>query len=40
MNEIVSAAITALENKAVMPRAAYRYALEKMDADKKRILMQ
>ena len=29
-----------LKNKAVMPRVAYRYALEKMDADKKRILMQ
>ena len=27
-------------NKAVMPRVAYRYALEKMDADKKRVLMQ
>ena len=29
-----------LKNKAVMPRVAYRYALEKMDADKKRILIQ
>ena len=29
-----------LKNKAVMPRVSYRYALEKMDADKKRILMQ
>ena len=29
-----------LKNKAVMPRIAYRYALEKMDADNKRVLMQ
>ena len=29
-----------LQNKAAMPRVAYRYALEKMDAGKKRILMQ
>ena len=29
-----------LKNKTVMPRVAYRYALEKMDAAKKRILMQ
>jgi len=29
-----------LKNKAVMPRVSYRYALEKMDSDKKRILMQ
>ena len=29
-----------INNKAVMPRVAYRYALEKMDADKKRVLMQ
>jgi len=28
------------KNKAVMPRVAYRYALEKMDDDAKRILMQ
>jgi len=28
-----------LKNKTVMPRVAYRYALEKMDADKKRVLM-
>jgi len=28
-----------LKNKAVMPRIAYRYALQKMDADKKRILL-
>ena len=29
-----------LKNKAIMPRVAYRYALEKMDANQKRILMQ
>jgi len=29
-----------IKNKEVMPRVAYRYALEKMDADKKRVLMQ
>jgi len=29
-----------LKNKAVMPRVAYRYALEKMDAAVKRVLMQ
>ena len=29
-----------MKNKAAMPRVAYRYALEKMDADKKRVLMQ
>jgi len=29
-----------MENKAVMPRVAFRYAMQKMDADKKRILMQ
>jgi len=29
-----------MKNKAVMPRVAYRYALEKMDAGKKRVLMQ
>ena len=29
-----------LQNKAAMPRVAYRYALEKMDAEKTRILMQ
>ena len=28
-----------IKNRAVMPRVAYRYALEKMDADKKRVLM-
>ena len=28
-----------LKNKAVMPRVAYRYALEKMAADKKKVLM-
>ena len=28
-----------MKNKTMMPRAAYRYALEKMDADKKRVLM-
>jgi len=28
-----------MKNKAVMPRVAYRYALEKMAADKKKILM-
>ena len=29
-----------MKNKAVMPRVAYRYALEKMDTNKKRVLMQ
>ena len=29
-----------LKNNAVMPRVAYRYALVKLDADKKRALMQ
>ena len=29
-----------LKNKSTMPRVAYRYALEKMDDEKKRILMQ
>jgi len=29
-----------MENRAVMPRVAYRYALEKMDVDLKRVLMQ
>lgn len=29
-----------LKNKGVIPRISYRYALEKMDAEKKRILMQ
>ena len=29
-----------LENKNIMPRVSYRYALEKMDAVKKKILMQ
>jgi 3-methyladenine DNA glycosylase AlkD len=29
-----------LKNKAVMPRVSYRYALEKMDIKKKKILMQ
>jgi len=29
-----------LQHKAVMPRVAYRYALEKMDADKRKILMR
>ena len=28
------------EHKTVMPRVAFRYAIQKMDADKKRILMQ
>ena len=28
------------KNETVMPRVAYRYALEKMDIDKRRILMQ
>ena len=28
-----------LKNKAVMPRVAYRYALEKIDTEKKIILM-
>ena len=28
-----------LKNKATMPRVAYRYALEKMDADKKKVLL-
>ena len=28
------------ENKAVMPRVAFRYAMQKMDVDKKRILMR
>jgi 3-methyladenine DNA glycosylase AlkD len=29
-----------LKNKAAMPRVAYRYALEKMSAEKKKLLMQ
>jgi 3-methyladenine DNA glycosylase AlkD len=29
-----------LKNKSMMPRVSYRYALEKMDAEKKRILIQ
>jgi 3-methyladenine DNA glycosylase AlkD len=29
-----------LQNKAVMPRVAYRYALEKMDTDKRGILLK
>jgi len=29
-----------LKNKTVMPRVSYRYALEKMDIEKKKILMQ
>lgn len=29
-----------LKNKAIMPRVSYRYALEKMDIEKKKILMQ
>ncbi|MDR2972619.1 MAG: DNA alkylation repair protein [Bacteroidales bacterium] len=29
-----------MKNKTVMPRVAYRYALEKMDSSKKKILMQ
>ena len=29
-----------MKNKSIMPRVAYRYALEKMDAEKKKILMQ
>ena len=29
-----------LKNKTVMPRLSYRYALEKMDAEKKKILLQ
>ena len=28
-----------LKNKATMPRTAYRYALEKFDTEKKKILM-
>ena len=29
-----------MEHKVIMPRVAFRYAMQKMDADKKRILMQ
>ena len=29
-----------LQNKTVMPKIAYRYAMQKMDAEKKKILLQ